>query len=62
MKWIDNLVLYCDSKRTGSCPVCGSDRIEVTEHTHGHRRSLSFYCRDCKSADHFDGVSTGKAI
>ena len=59
MGWIKNLISYCDSHDVGKCPACGHDNVEVTEHVHGNRKSLTFVCKDCKSSDHFDGCSTG---
>ena len=58
MNWTKNLITYCDSGKTGKCPKCDSEMVEVTEHIHGARKSLTFLCKVCKSSDHFDGVAT----
>ncbi len=54
MKWLENLMLYNDTKKTGDCPKCKSKNIEVTEHTHGNRKSLTFLCKECGDFAHFD--------
>lgn len=58
MSWTNNLISYCKSGEIGKCPACGSTRVSVEEHVHGARKSLSFVCSMCKSADHFDGMSS----
>lgn len=60
MNWMANLIMYCESGKAGECPLCKSKKIEVTEHIHGKRRSLSFLCAECKASDHFDGCTTEK--
>ena len=42
MDWTENAVLYCETKNTGKCPNCNSEKIEVTEHESEHRTSLTF--------------------
>lgn len=54
MDWIKNLILYCDTKKTGQCPKCNSDNIEVTEHKFEHRTSITFVCKACGASAHFD--------
>lgn len=58
MNWIKNLISYSESSVIGNCPVCGSNAVEVTNHTNGDRQSVTFQCRNCGSTDHFDGVTT----
>lgn len=58
MDWVQNLISYCDSSNLGKCPVCGSAYVDVLEHENGERKSVTFICRNCKAADHFDGVTT----
>jgi transposase-like protein len=58
MNWTNNLISYCDSGRVGKCPACNSENVKVNEHIHGKRKSLTFTCADCKSSDHFDGMTT----
>lgn len=60
MDWIKNLISYSESNDAGKCPSCGNKNIEVTEHLNGKRKSLTFVCKDCKSSDHFDGMSINK--
>jgi transcription elongation factor Elf1 len=60
MDWIKNLISYSDSKSAGKCPVCGHDKIKVTEHVHGNRKSLTFICESCSASDHFDGMAANK--
>ena len=54
MKWIENVILYSDTKKAGNCPKCKSDNIEVTEHINGNRKSITFVCKDCGDTAHFD--------
>lgn len=54
MKWIENAILYSDTKKTGKCPKCQNENIEVTEHNHGTRKSITFLCKDCGATAHFD--------
>lgn len=58
MEWTKNLISFCDSKDAGKCPKCKKDGVQVTEHQYGNRKSLTFYCKDCKASIHFDGVAT----
>lgn len=58
MDWVKNLISYSNSKNVGKCPKCNGENIEVTEHEHGNRKSLTFVCKDCKSSNHFDGLTT----
>lgn len=60
MNWINNLISYANAGNPGKCPNCGSERVRVQEHTHGERKSVSFTCEQCKSADHFDGMANEK--
>ena len=53
--WLNNLLEYEKNKKSGSCPYCNSQDVEVIEMNHG-RRSVSFRCRSCKKGDHFDGI------
>ncbi len=54
-RWENNVVQYYKNKTAGACPDCGSNNIRVEEHQNGVRKSISFLCKDCGSADHFDG-------
>ena len=54
MKWIENLILYHETKKAGKCPDCKSDKIKVTEHKFEHRTSLTFECKECGAFAHFD--------
>ena len=54
--WIKNLLKYTDTGKVGNCPKCNSSQVTVTEHKHGNRKSISFFCEECGSADHFDGI------
>lgn len=55
--WVDNLLLYCDTKKIGVCPYCGSASVEVEE-LHIGRWSISFRCKHCGKGAHFDGAAT----
>ena len=61
MSWVENLLSYCTSGRLGKCPVCGGEKVSVHEQKCGDRKSLSFMCDECKSADHFDGMIGAKS-
>ena len=58
MAWTNNLIAYCKTGNAGCCPKCNSEKVDVIEHKHGKRTSLSFSCKDCGSGDHFDGCAT----
>ena len=58
-RWENNALLYGETGKSGKCPDCGSDRVRVEEFKKGRHYSISFFCEDCKSGDHFDGVIPG---
>lgn len=60
MTWVNNLISYCDTGKTGKCPKCGCEKIKVTKHKNGGKNSLTFMCENCGSSDHFDGVTETK--
>ena len=62
MTWIDCLLEYVDYNTVGKCPFCGSERVQVTEHVNGKRKSVTFLCEQCKKSDHFDGVDKGDSL
>jgi predicted RNA-binding Zn-ribbon protein involved in translation (DUF1610 family) len=55
--WLSNLVSYEKNKEAGCCPSCGGTNIKIDEFISGRRRSISFFCNDCGSGDHFDGMA-----
>ena len=55
-RWVDNLLLYCESGKKGVCPKCHGEHIEVIEVTNGTRESITFECKDCGAFEHFDGA------
>ena len=54
--FINNLVLYIQTGKTGSCPFCGTDNVKVEESNIG-RHSFTLSCSECGKSDHYDGVS-----
>ena len=54
MDWLQNLILYFDTKSVGECPQCNGENIKVTEHKHEKRTSITFECKDCSAFAHFD--------
>ncbi len=58
MNWINNLLEYTKHGKSGKCPFCGSEKVDVIEHVFGERKSLTFICNDCKKSDHFDGQTS----
>ena len=61
MDWSKNLISYCETEQVGSCPNCGSRKIEITEYIYGARKSLTLCCKDCGKWAHFDGYNTEAA-
>lgn len=57
--WLNNLLEYEKSRKSGNCPCCNSQDVEVTETNYG-RRSISFRCRCCEKGAHFDGILSEK--
>lgn len=57
MTWQNNLIEFSINKQVGKCPVCKSDKVNVTEHKNGERMSITFKCENCGSSDHFDGTT-----
>ena len=53
--WENNVISFEEERRAGNCPFCGSSDVKVEEYKRGDRKSLSFLCQKCGSADHFDG-------
>ena len=54
--WLNNAVSFIETGDTGSCPNCGSNHVECLV-TYRGRKSFSFLCKDCGSADHLDGIT-----
>lgn len=57
MGWTDNLLSYLKTGDCGRCPKCGGGNVVVQTHDGKIRTSLSFFCPDCHSGDHFDGTT-----
>ena len=55
-RWENNALLYGETGESGKCSDCGSDKVRVEEFRNGCHYSITFFCEDCKSGDHFDGV------
>ena len=56
MVWEKNLILYHDTGSSGKCPKCKSEKVNIIKHSHGLRNSITFECKMCGSAEHFDGI------
>ena len=53
--WTDVVFEYFDDGKAPVCPMCGSLQVGVVQGEHGDRLWVDLVCKDCKSAEHFDG-------
>ncbi len=60
--WENNAIAYIKGDPAGKCPICGEIGVEIAEHVHGERKSLTLRCKACGSGAHFDGfAATGNS-
>ena len=53
MTWVTILIDYINNNILHNCPKCG-DKLKVEE----NEKSITFFCDNCKSFHHFDGIRT----